>query len=261
VDIIVKNVSFGYSADSNVLEDISFEVPHNSVVGILGSSGSGKSTLLRVMLGLLPSSQSHVFQGDVILECPCTLEQLRKQGKVALMFQEPSLLPNLSVEQNVLFPLRMLQRENESKQVEELIAGVGLAQFRHLLPKQLSGGMQTRTALARTFVTQPELLFLDEPFIGLDYGWRLDLYSQLTRLISTCGSTAIIVSHDIHEVLLLADKVLLLSKNGRFISTTDALPKKPALFCPQEIAVFLNAVKSEVMHLQNELINQHREFR
>lgn len=260
--IIVKNVSFAYSADHDVLKDISFEVPHNSVVGILGSSGSGKSTLLRVMLGLLPSSHSHIMKGEVVLQCPQLLEELRKQGKIALMFQEPSLLPNLSVEQNIRFPLRILRRENEGKQVEELIAGVGLAEFRHYLPKHLSGGMQTRTALARTFVTKPELLFLDEPFTGLDYGWRLDLYNQVTRLISTYGATAIVVSHDIYEVLLLADKVLLLSKDGRLISTTDALPKRPTAFSPRDIAIFLDAVKGEVVHLQNELISeQHRELR
>jgi ABC-type nitrate/sulfonate/bicarbonate transport system ATPase subunit len=262
MNIIVKNVSFAYSAGCDVLKNVSFEVPHNSVVGILGSSGSGKSTLLRVMLGLLPSAHSHRMQGEVKLECSQTLEQLRRRGKIALMFQEPSLLPNLSVEQNVLLPLRILERENERKQVEDLISSVGLEQFRHFLPKHLSGGMQTRTALARTFVTQPELLFLDEPFTGLDYGWRLDLYRQLTELMTAYRSTAVIVSHDIHEVLLLADKVLLLSKDGRLISTTDALPKRPASFSPQDIAVFFDSVEDEVIGLQNELVRErHRELK
>jgi ABC-type nitrate/sulfonate/bicarbonate transport system ATPase subunit len=259
--ITVENVSFAYSPPATVLKGISFQVPHNSVVGILGSSGSGKSTLLRIMLGLLPSSPTQSLEGAVTLDCKQTMADLRRKGKVALMFQEPSLLANLTVEQNVALPLKMLRRRDgiTNGDVNQLITDVGLSKFRHFLPKHLSGGMQTRTALARTFSARPELLLLDEPFTGLDYGWRLDLYSQLVRLIAGCQSTAVIVSHDIDEILLLADTVLLLSKDGRLISTKSVTHKKPSAFQPEHIANFLDAMRDEVVSLQNELIREQSE--
>jgi ABC-type nitrate/sulfonate/bicarbonate transport system ATPase subunit len=159
--ITVNNVSFAYSARATVLKGISFYVPHNSVVGILGSSGSGKSTLLRILLGLLPNSSTQSLEGSVTFDCKQSMADLRKKGRVALMFQEPSLLPNLTVEQNVALPLRMLRRRDgvTEENVNQLITDVGLSKFRHFLPKHLSGGMQTRTALARTFAARPELLF------------------------------------------------------------------------------------------------------
>jgi ABC-type nitrate/sulfonate/bicarbonate transport system ATPase subunit len=257
--ITVTELSFGYTAAARVLNNISFEVSHNSVVGILGSSGSGKSTLLRIILGLLPNSPSNLLKGNVSFDCKESMADLRKAGKIALMFQEPSLLPNLTVEQNVTFPLRMLRRRDSKNDVDELITSVGLSKFRGFLPKHLSGGMQTRTALARTFVARPELLLLDEPFTGLDYGWRLDLYSQLVRLIAGCQSTAVIVSHDIHEILLLADIVLLLSKDGRLIRSKRLTQEKPSTFHPEQIAVFLHAMKDEVVNLQNELVREQSE--
>lgn len=259
--ISVTDISFGYRSGDPVLNGVSFEVSDNSITGILGSSGSGKSTLLRVIVGLLPNSPGHCVEGRVKVDGGGTMSDLRKNGRVAMMFQEPSLLPNLTVRQNVAFPLGMLRRNNgnTASKVDELLADVGLSRFKDFLPRQLSGGMQTRTALARTFVSDPDLLLLDEPFTGLDYGWKLDLYSQLMDLVARTKSTVILVSHDIQEIFLLADTILVLSKKGRVIDTRKPSQKKPSKFKPDEIALFLDSISGDIVDVQNELVREQAE--
>jgi ABC-type nitrate/sulfonate/bicarbonate transport system ATPase subunit len=252
--IDVESLSFGYEKSRKVLDGISFTVRDGEVLGVLGSSGCGKSTLLRIICGIIPNPSNPLIQGGVSFETGVDLDSLRSKGGIGLMFQEPSLLPNLTVEQNVTFPLDIIGNHDSRGLVDELIEAVGLQRFRNYLPKHLSGGMQTRTALARTFVTKPDLLLLDEPFSALDYGWKMDLYEKLTQMIKASGSTVILVSHDIREVLLLADKVLLLSKRGTIAKELDVKPDKPRSYKPDLLAVFFDEVKPEIVLLQNYLL-------
>lgn len=251
MQIKVESLSFSYEKNRKVLDEISFDVDHAQVVGILGSSGCGKSTLLRIICGVIPNLWRASTEGVVSFEKGFEVEKLRSKGGIGLMFQEPSLLPNRTVEQNIRFPLEIIGEHSQCEVVEELIDAVGLQQFRDYLPKHLSGGMQTRTALARTFVTKPSLLLLDEPFAALDYGWKMDLYEKLSRMIKTSGSTVILVSHDIREVLLLGHKILLLSKRGKIAKELIMNSPKPVVYKPELLASFFDEVKNELVFLEN----------
>jgi sulfonate transport system ATP-binding protein len=253
--IVIDSLSFAYEGSAKVLNDLSFVIDHNKVIGVLGSSGCGKSTLLRLICGILPNSPRNIVEGKIEYDGRSSLQDLRSSGRIGLMFQEPSLLPNLTVEENVEFPLQILGSRRRDHSVGDLIQAVGLTQFKHFLPKRLSGGMQTRTALARTFVTRPDLLLLDEPFSALDYGWKTDLYSQLFQLTKTYSATVVLVSHDIHEVLLLADQVLLLSRDGRLVRSDPLPSQKPYSFRPDEVERYFESLKDEIVELQNHLLN------
>lgn len=250
----VRSLSFGYEENKRVLNGISFNVDERQVLGILGSSGCGKSTLLRVISGIISNPTAYFLEGEVKIEGRSDSKQLRSSGRIGMMFQEPSLLPNLTVEQNIIFPLEIIGTRNHQEVVHELIKLVGLSDFRNYLPKHLSGGMQTRAALARTFVTKPDLLLLDEPFSSLDYGWKIDLYEKLDGMIKGFNSTVVLVSHDINEVLLLANRVLLISKQGRIIRDLVVKPEKPTQYKPDSLAAYYEELEREIVLLQNDFI-------
>jgi NitT/TauT family transport system ATP-binding protein len=213
--ITVRNLAFGYSA-APVIKDISFSIGEGETVGVVGISGSGKSTLLRLIAGLLPSrTGSEFYRGEVLYDGMATPTSYQ-DGRIGMMFQDPTLLPNRTVFENVRLPLDILGLSDDDT-VRDLVAQVGLGQSISLRPHALSGGMKTRTALARTFVTKPRFMFLDEPFASLDVGWRLALYRIFLNLVRSHTCTALIVSHDIQEMLLLCDRVFVLSHEGMLL--------------------------------------------
>jgi ABC-type nitrate/sulfonate/bicarbonate transport system ATPase subunit len=161
--IELNDISFSYTDDQPVLNNISFSLEKGDTVGVVGVSGCGKSTLLRIIASILQSGDSHKLGGKVQIEGRSP-DEYRKTGNLSFMFQEATLMPNLTVEQNIELPLNVRGVKNSSKTVD-LLKTVGLGQFSDYLPKQLSGGMKTRVALARSFITEPELLLLDEPFL------------------------------------------------------------------------------------------------
>lgn len=205
--------AYSYGA-SRVLHALDLTVLEGEAVTILGSSGCGKSTLIRLLAGLLPRTKHDHLDGHISL-WNSRPHEYRASGKLAAMFQDPTLLPHMSVEQNIALPLRLLQHES-FEDVDALLRLVGLQDFRHYLPRDLSGGMKTRTALARSFVTKPQLLYLDEPFTGLDLGWRESLYVSLQDLRSRYGTTIVMVTHDLEEAVYNSDRILVMSKAGTF---------------------------------------------
>lgn len=207
--IYTKNISFCYSEGKQILQDLSFELEKGKTLAIVGASGCGKSTLLRIISGILPCTKSNQLQGTILVENQ-TPNQYRQTGKLAFMFQEATLMPNLTVKENIELPLK-IKGSKDSQKVTQLMKVVGLDEYANYLPKQLSGGMKTRVALARAFVTDPELLLLDEPFSALDIGWKSDLYK---RLIALSNTTVVIVTHDVQEAILLADKIIVLNRKG-----------------------------------------------
>lgn len=212
----VRNIDFSYDGKKNVLESISFNLPKGETIAIVGASGCGKSTLLRLISGLLDVNKNNLSNGKINID-DLSVNDYRKTGKLAFMFQESTLMPNLSVRQNIEFPLRIKGIIN-IKKVNELIKIVGLSEFADYLPKQLSGGMKTRVALARSFVSEPELLLLDEPFSALDIAWKAELYQELALLKEKHGTTVVFVTHDIDEAMTLAGKhIIVLSKKGNLI--------------------------------------------
>jgi len=203
-------VSFAdISGDLEAIENISFTLAVNEFLCVLGSSGSGKSTLLRVIAGLLRPSQ-----GEVIFHTG------QRQPKVGLVFQHANLMPWRTAIENIRLPLELAgdpPAEIQSKS-EAMINLVGLKEFAHAYPDDLSGGMAQRVAIARALVQQPDILLLDEPFGALDALTRDRMGAELLRIWQSTHTSVIMVTHSIPEALLLADRVLVLSpRPGRIV--------------------------------------------
>jgi ABC-type nitrate/sulfonate/bicarbonate transport system ATPase subunit len=178
----------------------------------VGSSGSGKSTILRLIAGLLQENNENIFNGKILIDGKTPLEY-QQSGLLTLMFQSPNLFPNLSVRENISLPLEIMKCSN-MELVDQMLNVVGLSAEHNILPRKLSGGMKTRVALARAFITRPQLLLLDEPFTALDVAWKDVLYAELKELSRRFQTTVILVTHDIEEATLLADKILCLGIDG-----------------------------------------------
>jgi ABC-type nitrate/sulfonate/bicarbonate transport system ATPase subunit len=204
-----NNLSFKYNSSQTVLQDLNISLQKGKTLAIVGASGCGKSTLLRILSGILPNLNRNEFCGYVEINS-MSPDQYRQTGNLAFMFQEATLMPHLTVRENIELPLKIMGINNRQK-VVDLIKTVGLEEYTNYLPKQLSGGMKTRVSLARAFVTNPELILLDEPFSALDIGWKSNLYKSLVSLDS---ATKIIVTHDVQEAILLADKIIVLNRKG-----------------------------------------------
>jgi NitT/TauT family transport system ATP-binding protein len=207
----LHNVGLRY-AQRTVLDGIDLTVQPGELVSILGASGSGKSTLLRIVAGLQRPATGTVSVDGSPLTGP--------RPDVALAFQDPCLLPWLSVERNVAFGLgftrqpQLARREREAR-VATALAAVGLAHAGGLAPRQLSGGMAQRAALARCLARSPRTLLLDEPFGALDEVTRADMQRLLVGIVRETNAATILVTHDIDEALLVSDRVVLLGRNGR----------------------------------------------
>jgi ABC-type nitrate/sulfonate/bicarbonate transport system ATPase subunit len=211
--LIVNNITFGFLKNGDTLNNISLEVKRGQTHCVLGASGSGKSTLLKIISGLIKPRKQHHIQSSVIFDGN-PVDTLKLKGKLSFMFQDPCLLPHLNVRQNIALPVKMSGKINTDS-IDELLSIVGLNAFPNKLPFELSGGMRTRTALARSFISQPSLLLLDEAFSGLDQGWKYELYKEL-KILQTRNQTAIVmVTHDLDEALALGDSLSFLDYNGR----------------------------------------------
>lgn len=215
----VQNVHFAYNGTHRVLADISFNIAKGETLCVLGASGSGKSTLLKIIAGLLPRHVSDSYKGMVEFDNG-GIDALKASGGLAYMFQEAALMNNQTVKANIEFPLKLL-KQSPYTSIEDTIKIVGLTNSTDKYPKELSGGMKTRTALARSFVTRPELLLLDEPFSALDLGWKNTLHQELKTLQRRDVTTTIIVTHDVEEALDIANKILILSHSGKILRTFD----------------------------------------
>lgn len=141
--------------------------------------------------------------------------ELLSSGEIGFMFQEPSLFPQLTVEENIRLPLEL--RNVDISYADYLLEIVGLADHRKRLPRELSGGMKTRVALARTLAPKPRLLLLDEPFSALDVGWRFELYRELQSLQRESPAITVLVTHDIQEALLLSNRIVVLNRTGQVV--------------------------------------------
>lgn len=215
-NILINKLSFAFG-DEQVLSNIDLNVAQGEFLSILGASGSGKSTLLRIIAGILPSGQNETMSGSINIHQQSPAEYMQT-GELSFMFQDPSLMPNLNVQKNIEFPLKLRGKKINKEFILSLIESVGLSDAKHKLPSELSGGMKTRVSLARAFATKPKLILLDEPFSALDISWKYTLYNYLNELASDFGSTVILVTHDIQEAILLSNRVFVLSKKGSFIS-------------------------------------------
>ncbi len=194
--------SFG---GAQVLGPVSTRIATGSLTAIIGRSGCGKSTLLRCLGGL---------------EAP-TFGEIRtlERRHIGYVFQEPRLMPWLDVRGNAGFGLSHLPRRDRDAAVDEALAVVGLTEAAGLLPKELSGGMAQRAALARALAARPALLLLDEPFSALDPLTRAQMQAHLIAVRRHYDPTMVLITHDIDEALALADRVLVLrGPPGRIVA-------------------------------------------
>jgi sulfonate transport system ATP-binding protein len=210
--VTLQRVSKAFSGRSGplpVLNEISLTIPAGEFIAILGPSGCGKSTLLRMIAGLDQPSAGQVLLGERAVT--------KADPRCAVVFQEPRLFPWLTVEQNVAFGARRLAQPPTPDALLDL---VGLGEFRQAHPHQLSGGMAQRAALARALLGGPEVLLLDEPFAALDALTRMQMQDLVADVYQRLRPTVVLVTHDVDEALILADRIVIM---GRRPSTIAAI--------------------------------------
>jgi len=209
----------------HALAPLNLAVGTGEFVVILGPSGCGKTTLLRITGGLIPPSK-----GDVrILGHELWQNGARQNEAVAgmgMVFQDANLFPWLSVEGNITLPLELrgVAKDERRERARQLIKLVGIAGFEKRWPRELSGGMRQRAAIARALSYDPEVLLMDEPFGALDALTRDQMNLELQRIWTETGKTIVLVTHSISEAVFLADRVVLLSPRPGRIDTIEKVP-------------------------------------
>ncbi len=234
------------------LRDIHFDLKWGEVIAILGPSGCGKSTIFNILARSLAPSQGSVTYGTGIADF-----------RVGCVFQESRLLPWRTIRDNVWFALqgkhgRGLPVAQQLERVDQLLQLVGVAGFSHRFPHEISGGMQQRVAVARALAVDPQVLLMDEPFGALDALTRRHMQEELARVVEMAGKSVILITHDIDEAFLLADRVLVMThRPGRIradIPVPFARPRQPEGL---EHDPLYHEIKLKVLNLLREEVEQH----
>ena len=200
--LVLNRVGKTYPNGTHALDSVTLDVAPGEIVAVVGGSGCGKSTLLRAVSGLDRPTQGSVALDGIAITAP--------HEKIGIVFQEPRLLPWLSVADNVGFGLDGRPKPERNDRVGAQLARVGLTDKAGVWPRELSGGQAQRVALARALVTRPQVLLLDEPFSALDAFTRVDLQDHLLDLWADGKPTMVVVTHDVDEAIVLADRVVVM---------------------------------------------------
>jgi len=249
------DISLRYANAKPLVEGFSLTVAAGEIVTVLGSSGIGKSSLLRILAGLESPASGSVLIGEKALR--------QASPDIAMMFQDPCLLPWLTLEQNVSFGLNFkcqptLDRGALEGRVAQAIDEVGLSTARSKYPHELSGGMAQRTALARCVARQPRVLLLDEPFGALDEVTREAMQALLLRLCDNHQTAAVLITHDIDEALTVSDRILLLGGAPAHVYeewTLADLSSRDALH-PEVLALRVDIVKALRRSMEERITNR-----
>lgn len=212
----LRNVTFGYG-DRTILRDLSLQVPRGKITALMGASGGGKTTVLRLIGGQQRAQQGQVLVAGQDVGQMNALQLYAMRRRMGMLFQFGALFTDMSVLDNVAFPLRE-HTDLPEDMVRDIVLmklhAVGLRGARDLMPSQVSGGMARRVALARAIALDPDLVMYDEPFAGLD-PISLGTAARLIRTLNdTLGLTSILVSHDLEETFHVADHVVILGAGG-----------------------------------------------
>ena len=227
MSIEIKNINKLFDSKNNdvlsVLEDINLTVDDGELVCLLGPSGCGKTTLLRLIAGLdHPTSGEVIANGEVVK---------KPSGDRAVIFQQYSLFPWLTVLKNVTFGLEMTKntsKEENIRAAERYLENVGLIDFKDSYPHELSGGMKQRVAIIRSLLNHSPILLMDEPFSALDMQNRHKLQEQLIGVWKRFENTIVFVTHDVDEAVYLADKIIIMDKNpGRIAEIVEVDIERP----------------------------------
>ncbi len=238
----VSHVEKTFNGDVVALKDLSLEVNEGDFISLLGPSGCGKSTALRLISGLMhPTSGRINWSGG------------QGADDLGIVFQEPTLMPWATVAENVWLPFRLRGQSYVSVRDEilEALKLVGLDKFQNAYPRELSGGMKMRVAIARAMVTHPRLILMDEPFAALDEITRFKLNNDLLELKAKIGCTVIFVTHSVFESVFLSDRIIVMAaRPGRVIRElhVDApYPRHEDFRTSAEYAAFTRQA-SEALH-------------
>lgn len=204
------------------LENINLTIKSGEFIAILGPSGCGKSTLLHMVAALEAASS-----GEILIDGESP-ESLRAKHQLGIAFQEHALLPWLSVEANLALPYKIAGLAVDKEHIHALTKLVGLSGFEEARPRQLSGGMRQRAAIARSLCLDPKLLLLDEPFGALDAVTRRQMNMELQRVWLEKKLTTILITHSVDEAIFLADRVVVLSgRPGKIAEIITVLFERP----------------------------------
>ena len=219
--IEIDHVTFGYDASRTILSDISLRFQRGKVTSILGSSGCGKTTLLRLIGGVHAASAGTVRFGGEVVDARDKDLLFRMRRRMGVLFQFGALFTDLTVFDNVAFPLRE-QTDLKESMIRDIVLmklnAVGLRGAAGLRISEVSGGMARRIALARAIALDPELIMYDEPFAGLDL-ISMGVAANLIRTLNdVTGSTSLVISHDVPECMAISDHVVLLANGGRIVA-------------------------------------------
>ena len=203
----VDNVSFAYPGGAPVLDGMSIAVPAGSITGVVGPSGCGKSTLLALLAGLLQPGTGRIVWSRDEVQPP--------RHPLTMMFQKDTLLPWLTVEDNIGLHFRVsdsrLGKAEQKTRIAELVRLAGLEGAERKFPYQLSGGMRRRTAFLASVAPHPRTLLLDEPFSALDEPTRIGIHQDIFNIVKREGITVLLITHDLGEAISLSDQVMVLT--------------------------------------------------
>lgn len=216
----IHNLKFAFPVNgsvANVLDDVSFDVAAGELVCILGPSGCGKTTLLKLIAGFIPPSDGQINIDNRIVTCA--------GPDRCVVFQEDALFPWLTVAENIAFGTKgIIPRLRIDAEVQRYLELVGLRAFKDYLPREISGGMKQRVALARVLILKPQVLLMDEPFGALDAQTREEMQVLLLRLWTELSHTIVFVTHDLTEAVTLADRILIMNANPSRIQSEILVP-------------------------------------
>jgi NitT/TauT family transport system ATP-binding protein len=240
---------FGLEGETEALKDVSFSVAAGEFVAVIGQSGCGKSTLLSLISGILEPTN-----GTVLLDGRPVAGPSRKVG---YMLQQDYLFEWRTILENTVLGAEIQGADMAAARARatQLLTRYGLGRFLHYLPRQLSGGMRQRVALARTLCTEPDVVLLDEPFSALDSQTRLALADEVAEILRREMKTAILVTHDIGEAISMAERVIVLSRRPGRVRSDHAIRfttpdgRRPAPFAARntpEFNGYFNALWQEL---------------
>ena len=228
----VRDLRKQFATGRPAVDGVSFHVPAGEIVVLLGPSGCGKTTTLRCIAGLEHPSAGRVSIGGRVVSSPAEGVHVPPRSRnIGMVFQSYAVWPHMTVKQNVAYPLRhrRVSRAEIDRKTAEVLELVGLAQYTDRSVVSLSGGQMQRVALARSLVYQPQLLLLDEPLSNLDAQLRLRLRDDLRRIIKQTGVTAVYVTHDQAEAVVLGDRIGVM-RDGKLLqmAPADEIYNRPA---------------------------------
>lgn len=221
--LAIHNLIIAYQKNQAIIDGFNLSLESGEILAMLGDSGSGKTSILKAVAGLIPIVSGKIILDGVVLN-DTKLQVLPEKRGVGMVFQDHALFPHLNVEKNIAFGLGYLNKSQKKQRVDELLSLVELPGIEKKYPHQLSGGEQQRVALVRSLAVKPKVLLMDEPFSNLDASHKIQLVTQMKKILKQEKTTVIMVTHDPAEAAMLADKTIYIA-NGNAQNSPSPQPE------------------------------------